>query len=246
MKAAANGALNMSVLDGWWPEAYDGTNGWAIGGRDYEDPAYQDKVEAEEIYDLLEKEVIPLFYDRGPDGIPHRWIEMMKHSMAKICVHFNSHRMAEEYMEDYYVTAGLAHQILGENRLARARELRDWKQRVRSLWKDVKILDVSLPKGDQVALGDDLEVTATIQLGQLSDVEVVVDLCYGHVAPDQERIVNRDITGMMSDGEASGGVWRFRGIVPCQDTGIYGYRVRVLPFHPYLINPLSLSLVTWG
>jgi starch phosphorylase len=246
MKAAANGALNLSVLDGWWPEAYDGTNGWAIGGREYEDPAYQDKVEAEEIYDILEREAVPLFYDRGPDGLPHRWIEMMKHSMAKICVHFNSHRMIEEYMEDYYVTAGLAHQILGENRLARARELRDWKQRVRSLWKDVKILDVSLPQGDHIALGDDLEVTAMIRLGQLSDVEVVVDLCYGPVGPDQERIVNRDITGMASDGQVSEGTWRFKGIVPCQDTGIYGYRVRVLPFHPYLINPLSLSLVTWG
>lgn len=246
MKAAANGALNLSVLDGWWPEAYDGTNGWAVGGRDYEDPAYQDKVEAEEIYDLLENEVIPLFFDRGPDGIPHRWIQMMKHSMAKVCVQFNSHRMIEEYMEDYYVTAGLAHQILGENRLARAKELRNWKHKVRSLWKDVKILEVSLPAGDRVALGEDLDVTAAIQLGHLSDVEVVVDLCYGPLSQDSETITKRDITVMISRGQQSDGVWKFTGIVPCQETGVYAYRVRVLPFHPCLVNPLSLSLVAWG
>ncbi|HMK36371.1 MAG TPA: alpha-glucan family phosphorylase, partial [Desulfomonilaceae bacterium] len=185
MKAAANGALNLSILDGWWPEAFDGTNGWAIGsGVVYDDPVYQDRVDATALYDLLENEVIPLFFDRGPDGNPQGWIEMMKNSMAKIGRVFNSHRMIEEYMEDYYVPAGLAHQILGENRLARARELKEWKQKTRSLWKDVKILEVSLPDGERVQLGKDLEVTATIQLGGLSGDEVVVDLCHGRVAQD--------------------------------------------------------------
>lgn len=247
MKAAANGALNMSILDGWWPEAYDGTNGWAIGtGEDYKDPAYQDQVEANAVYDLLEHEVIPLFFDRGPDGNPHGWIEMMKNSMAKICRVFNSHRMIEEYMEDYYIQAGLAHQILGENRLARARELRDWKQKTQSLWKDVKILEVSLPKGDRVALGEDLDVTASIQLGGLSDDEVVVDLCHGIVGGDPEKMENRSITPMVSIGRMEDGVYRFKGIVPSEETGIYGYSIRVLPFHPYLFNLLSMSLVTWG
>jgi starch phosphorylase len=247
MKAAANGALNMSILDGWWPEAYDGTNGWAIGaGEDYRDPAYQDKVEANAIYELLEDEVIPLFFDRGPDGNPHGWIEMMKNSMAKICRMFNSHRMIEQYMQDYYDQAGLAHQILGENRLARAKELRDWKQRTRSLWKDVKVLDVSLPKGDRVSLGEDLEVTASIQLGGLTDDEVVVDLCHGIVSAESETILNRNITPMVSAGKLGDGVYQFKGTAQCDETGIYGYSIRVLPFHPYLFNILSMSLVTWG
>jgi len=246
MKAAANGALNMSILDGWWPEAYDGTNGWAIGsGEEGEDTAYQDRVDAYSIYELLEKEVVPLFFDRGPDGLPHGWIDMMKRSMATICVHFNSHRMIEEYMEDYYTQAGLAHQILGENRLARARELRDWKQKVRSLWKDVKVLDVSLPSGDRVALGEDLDVSAVVQLGQIRDEEVVVDLVHGNVS-DSEKMLNRNITTMISEGHVSEGVWRFTGTIPCEETGIYAYSIRVLPFHPYLFNPLSMSLVSWG
>lgn len=247
MKAAANGALNLSIPDGWWPEAYDGTNGWSIGtGEEYDDPEYRDQVDSQSLYELLEKEVVPLFFDRGPDGHPHGWIEMMKNSMATICGRFNSHRMIEEYMTDYYVPAGLAHQILGENRMARARELRDWKQRIRGLWKDVKILDLDLPGGDRVALGENLEVTARIQLGDIRDEEVVIDLCHGRVEGDSDIMVRRSVTTMVTNGKESDGVWIFKGTVPCKETGIYGYTVRILPFHPYLFNPLSMSLVAWG
>ena len=246
MKAAANGALNLSILDGWWPEAYDGTNGWAIGtGKEFDDPDYQDKVDAETLYHILENEVIPLFFDRGPDGLPHGWIDMMKNSMAKICVQFNSHRMIEDYMQEYYIQAGLAHQVLGENRLARARELRDWKQKVRNLWKDVQVLEVSLPRGDRVALGEDLDVTATIRLGPLRNDEVMVDIAHGLLGSDGEQIAHRDVTGMSCVETVSDGVFRFKGTIPCDETGIYAYSIRILPFHPYLASPLSMNLVTW-
>ena len=247
MKAAANGALNLSVLDGWWPEAYDGENGWAIGnGEEYEDHEYQDRVEAEEVYELLENRVIPLFFDRGPDGLPRRWIEIMKNSMARICVHFNSHRMIEEYMEDYYVHAALAHQILGENRLARARELSEWRKRVRNSWSRVKVLEVSESRGDRLSLGEELSVSASIALGGLTDHEVIVDLCHGMIEPDTDRMINRSITTMTSSEQISQETWRFDGKIRCDETGVYGYMIRVLPFHPYLFNPLSMNLVAWG
>ncbi|MGC8907242.1 MAG: alpha-glucan family phosphorylase [Desulfomonilaceae bacterium] len=247
MKAAANGALNLSILDGWWPEAYNGANGWAIGGEEeYSDINDQDAADAESLYDLLEQEVTPLFFDRGVDGLPHGWIEKMKNSMASICRHFNSHRMIEEYMEDYYIQAGLAHQILGENRLSRARELRDWKQKVRSVWHDVQVLDVSAAKGDKVSLGEDLEVIATIKLGGLTADEVVVDLCHGLLAKDSERLLQRNVTAMSQSERVDDGIYRFRGTIPCEETGIYAYKIRVLPFHPYLFNPLSMNLVAWG
>lgn len=247
MKAATNGAINLSILDGWWPEAYDGSNGWVIGSDlEFEDVAYQDKYDAESLYEVLENEVIPLFFDRGPDGLPHGWIETMKRSIADICRHFNSHRMIEEYMEDYYVQAGLAHQVLGENRLARAKELRDWKQKVRSLWSEVKVLDITLPKGDRVALGQELEVSASIRLGGMQPDEVVVDLCHGIVAHDSDRMVNRNITAMVSGEKLSDGVYSFKGTIPCEETGVYAYRIRMLPFHPYLFNLLSMNLITWG
>ncbi len=249
MKAAANGVLNMSILDGWWPEAFDGTNGWAIGSEeDYHDHDYQDRLETQEIYEILEEKVVPTFFDRGPDGLPHKWIEMMKNSMAKVSGFFNSHRMIEQYMEEYYVQAGFAHQILGENRQARAIELRDWKHRMKSLWRDVRVLDVSLPKGDRISLGDTIEVRADINLGPIRNEEIVVDLCYGVVGSglQSEKMVSRNVTAMMTDGTGQDGVWRFKATVECEETGVYAYKVRVTPFHPYLFNPLSMGLVTWG
>ncbi len=247
MKAAANGALNLSILDGWWPEAYDGSNGWAIGDyEEYDDQTTQDTAEARMIYELLEREVIPLFFDRGPDGLPHGWIEMMKNSMKSICGRFNSHRMVEEYTQRYYVPAGNSHQMLGEDRLSRAKELAAWKKRVLSHWKGVQVLEVSEPQQDKLSLGETLAVEATIQLGALEEQEVLVDLCFGPVHSDTGRIHDRSITAMMQSEKISEGVWRFRGNIPCEDTGVYGYAVRILPFHPLLLNPLIMNLVTWG
>ncbi len=247
MKAAANGALNLSILDGWWPEAFDGTNGWAIGhGEEYADLEYQDAVDAEALYDSLEQEVIPLFFDRGPDGNPYGWINMMKNSMASICREFNSHRMIEEYMLDYYSQAAFAHQSLGENRFARATDLRDWKQRVRSLWGGLRVLDVSAPQGERVNLGGRLEVSATIQLGGLTPDEVVVDLCHGLMSDDSTKLTDREVTSITDTVRLEDGIWRFTGTIPCDDTGIYGYEIRVLPFHPYLFDMYSLGLVAWG
>jgi starch phosphorylase len=94
--------------------------------------------------------------------------------------------------------------------------------------------------------GEDLDVTATIQLGALRDEEVTVDLCHGMVGQDSEKMINRNVTTMASVEQPSEGVWRFEGTIPCDETGIYAYSIRILPFHPYLFNPLSMSLVTWG
>ncbi len=249
MKAAANGVLNLSVLDGWWPEAYDGTNGWSIGGNEsYQDSEDEDIVDAEQLYDKLEYEIIPLFFDRAPDGLPHGWIEKMKNSMAKISGYFNSHRMIEQYMEEYYLQAGLAHQILGENKLTRAAELSEWKRKIRSLWKEINVLEVSVPSSDRVSLGQTLQVTASIQLGKLGNEEVVVDLCHGVLGQDgdSEKLLNRNITAMVSEEQISPGIWRFKGNINCEETGVFAYNIRVLPFHPYLFNPLSMNLVAWG
>ena len=106
MKASANGVLNMSVLDGWWPEAYRPGIGWAIGDvEEYEDPGQQDEVDSKSVYDLLEQEIIPLFYDRDGDGLPREWIRRMKAAMRVVCPMFNSARMVREYYKDYYAPA---------------------------------------------------------------------------------------------------------------------------------------------
>ena len=113
MKAAANGALNLSILDGWWAEAYQPEIGWAIGsGEEYEDDIYQDEVDAQDIYHLLEKDIIPLFYDRDDKGLPQKWIKYMKDSMRIICQAFNSNRMVRDYCENFYNVSSELHSVL--------------------------------------------------------------------------------------------------------------------------------------
>jgi starch phosphorylase len=246
MKAAANGALNVSILDGWWAEAYHEGIGWAIGkGEEFQDQDLQDRVDAQYLYSIFEENVIPTFFDRGPDGHPHRWIQMMKNTMAYCAGEFNSHRMVEDYLEKFYIQAGLAHQILGEKRMSQSREFVNWKHRMRELWKDLKVLDIQAPHGAQISLGQDLLVEADIHLGDLREEELVVDLCYGRIDPETDKVMTREVATMWPEPEASGGARKYAGTIPCKETGIYAYNLRILPFHPYLFNPLSMNLMLW-
>ena len=143
MKVAPNGGVNLSVLDGWWPEAFDGENGWAIDeGRIYEDPAYRDHSEGEAIYDLLEKEIVPLFYDRGADGLSRGWIARMKASMRTICPMFNTNRMIEEYASRLYVPAAQRWRRLSYDHFKKAKELALCKKELGAHWSEVRVEEV--------------------------------------------------------------------------------------------------------
>ena len=132
MKAAVNGCLNVSILDGWWDEAYEPELGWAIGsGETYEDDAYQDAVEADNLYDLLEHDVIPLFYQRSTEGLPLKWIRRMKGSASEYAARFNAHRMVREYYDRAYELAARQFAEFTSNGKHRARELAAWSERMR-------------------------------------------------------------------------------------------------------------------
>ncbi|HPC48100.1 MAG TPA: alpha-glucan family phosphorylase, partial [Deltaproteobacteria bacterium] len=153
MKATANGALNLSVQDGWWVEGYRPDLGWSIGnGEVYENLDYQDQVESKAIYDLLEREIIPLFYDRGLDGLPRGWIAMMKKSMRTLCPVFNSNRMVEEYTERCYMAAALNMKALMGDNFKNARALVKWKDTIASRWSDVAVADISHDGGDEISV----------------------------------------------------------------------------------------------
>jgi len=154
MKVPPNGGINMSVLDGWWPEAHDGENGWAIGdGRIYSDQEYQDHIDSESIYDLLEKEIIPLFYDRGADGVPRRWVERMKASMRTICPVFNTNRMIAEYTEQLYAPAARRWQLLSAEGYQRTKEIISWRHRVAEGWNEVEVMEVEADAEEELAVG---------------------------------------------------------------------------------------------
>jgi starch phosphorylase len=246
MKAAANGALNLSIPDGWWCEAYDGENGWAIGrGEEYEDTILQDQLEAQAIYELLEKEVIHLFYDRSRAELPRIWITKMRNSMRTICPVFNSHRMVEEYMGACYVNGADVWKQLTENNFQRAKELAQWKQKVMSNWNKIKIRSINFVNHADVSVGTKLPVDADVVLGELSPEDVLVELYFGPLNSKQEFVTAKSIA-MEPDGENSNGQYKFKGDIECNVTGKLGLQVRVRPQHDLQINPYETGKLIWN
>jgi starch phosphorylase len=248
MKAAANGVLNLSVLDGWWDEAYQPDVGWAIGrGETYEDPEVQDRVEAEALYDLLERDVVPLFYDRGSDDLPRRWISRMKACIGKLNYYYNTHRMVQEYTERLYLPTAQRYQQLKSEEMGPARALAEWKRRVREHWPEIEIQQVDAESLTDLRVGDEIHARAVVHLGELSPDDVTLQLTIGPVDTSGE-IVEGKITALeyAGVGEAEGEHLFEANNVPCDQSGLYGYTVRVLPSHPDLVTPFLPGLITWA
>ena len=247
IKAAANGVLNLSIPDGWWDEAYQPDVGWAIGKKEtYHDRDYQDQVEAENLYDLLEREVIPIFYDRSADGLPRRWLARMKATIGKLCHYFNTHRMVEEYAEQFYLPAATQYQHMSANKMARAKALSDWKARLRQNWPQIRIEVTDVGPARELRVGDKFFVQARVHLGQLKPKDVEVQLYLGYVNPTEE-IVNARAIPMDSVGVDSEWVYLYEanGIV-CRESGLHGYTIRVLPSHPDLVTSFLPGLILWA
>jgi starch phosphorylase len=244
MKAALNGALNCSILDGWWDECYDGRNGWAIGSvYEYADDAHQDRVEASSLYDLLEREIVPRFYDRSEGPIPRRWLERMKASILSLGHYVSADRMLRDYVEKLYEPAARSGAAIAADSWQRARDLREWKERIRETWEDVRVADVS---GDVVAaeLGDEREVETVVRLGRLSTDDVAVQLAHGQVGANGE-LISPEIVEMHAD-HCEEGTCSYRGTFSAEQPGLYGYAVRAIPSHPDLTNRMEMGLMAWG
>ncbi len=246
MKAAANGVLNLSILDGWWDEAYSPDVGWAIGrGEVYDDPEYQDQVEAEALYDLLERDVVPMFYERGLDRLPRRWIERMKASIASICHFFNTNRMVAEYTERFYIPAARRYEVMTAEEMARAKALAAWKRRVYALWNQIYVERVSgdLPSG--IRVNDEFTLHALVHLGELKPEDVRVELYVGLVSPSGE-IARGKAVPMRMVKRIDDYRYLFEASATCTMSGLHGYTIRVLPHHPDLVTPFLPGLIRWA
>jgi starch phosphorylase len=243
MKAALNGALNLSILDGWWDEFYDGDNGWAIPSADSAaDGAERDALEATALYDLIEHQIAPRFYDRGGDGLPERWLASIRHTLATLSPQLSADRMVTEYVQRLYRPAAASAHALAAHEYAAARTLAEWKQRVTAAWPRVSVQHVEstgLEAPPQV--GDALRVTARVGLDGLQVGDVAVEAVYGRSGADDTLTDVRRVP-LAPDGE-SGGVRTFTGVVPLEASGPFGYTVRVVPYHELLSSPAELGLV---
>ncbi|MGA2090256.1 MAG: alpha-glucan family phosphorylase [Endomicrobiales bacterium] len=228
MKAAVNGVLNLSILDGWWCEGYNGLNGWIIGsGEEYANQDYQDEIESKAIYDILEKDVVPLYYQRGQDGLPREWIHKMKTSMQTICPAFNSNRMIEEYTRKFYVPVCTEMKSLSQDNYAPVRQFAEWQRKMIASWPRIKIVSVEDDLAGDVSLGKTFTVKAKIDLGTLKPEDVSVQIYAGYI-DSRHRMSATFVTPTKLTG-SDGAVQQYEATVTAQKVGHCGYVVRVLP-----------------
>ncbi len=243
MKAALNGGLNLSILDGWWDEWYDGENGWAIPSADgVDDQERRDDLEANALYDLIENEVAPRFYDVDDEGVPTRWIEMVRHTLKSLGPKVLATRQVRDYVRDLYAPAAHTSRALNSD-YAGARELAAWKSRVRGAWPLVHVEHVeSAGVGDSPEVGANVTVRAFVALGSLSPDDVEVQVVHGRTTGDDE-LVDSVVTVMHVVEGYEGNRHRFDADVALARSGSFGYTVRVVPRNDSLASVAELGLV---
>jgi starch phosphorylase len=242
MKAALNGCLNLSVLDGWWDEWFDGDNGWAIPTADgVSDEDRRDQLEAAALYDLLEHQVAPRFYDRGPRGLPQRWIEMVRHTLTTLGPKVVAGRMVRDYVNRLYAPAARSHRAIQG---PAAVELAGWKDRLRRQWPQVSVDHVETDSFEGTPeLGSTLTLRTRISLGGLDPADVDVQLLSGRVDA-ADRMAEPAVVSLKPTGRGDmAGRYSYEGPLTLDRTGSFGYTVRVLPAHPLLADPAELGLV---
>jgi starch phosphorylase len=231
MKAAINGSLNLSIMDGWWDEAYEPGNGWAIpGNENYQNPADCDNFEAQELFNILETEVIPLFYERSNNDLPTRWIRMMKNSIAMGLGVFSSQRMVQDYRDMFYTPAMKNYEALSANKGASAVALVEQKRSLQANFPQMSIAEPVIEgdlKGD-IHVGDSFRVKVKVFLNELKPSDVDVQIYTGNVNVHNEIITSSSLSMSVAE-DLGNGYYMYECEVICKSSGRFGLTARITP-----------------
>ncbi len=245
MKAALNGTLNCSILDGWWDECFDGANGWAISSVEgVEDLTARDRIEADSLFDLLEHQIVPLYYVRTEGPVPRRWMRRVKHNLASLGPVVTANRMVREYVERLYEPAAAGADAMVADDARQARDLARWKHAVAEAWPDVAVQAVHADTAS-AELGVRRDVRVEVDLGRLQPQDVEVQLVHGPVGQGDE-LVTPAVVPLACTDRPDGGPAVYEGSFHCERNGRYGFTVRVLPSHPGLSAPVELGRIAWA
>jgi glycogen phosphorylase len=243
MKSALNGGLNLSIRDGWWDEWFDGQNGWAIPTADgVTDPDRRDEVEARAIYELLSNQVQPRFYETGRDGVPARWVEMVRHTLRETGPKVLATRMVRDYVQALYVPAAGSARAMAADGYRPAREEAGWRAHMLHNWPSIRVAHVEATgAGDTPEIGSTLALRAEVELPGVQPGDVQVQAAYGRV--DDADGLHQVTTVPMTHEQTEGSRHWFTATVPLERTGAFGYTVRVLPYSVHMADPAELGVV---
>ena len=248
MKSTFNGGLHLSILDGWWAEGYSDELGFKIGnGEDYDNVDVQDKLESEMLYNTLEREVIPLFYDRDESGVPIKWLSKMKASIKMSGQKFSAQHMLMNYTEKFYIKATSFGEKLRENSFAVTREVTSWLERMTNSWNKITIENLDIPEIDStVFVGQKFPVKIRVNLGEITPNDVLVEMISGHLN-SQEQLQDGSPTPavLIPNEDNSNGVYTFSSEVTCTESGRFGIAARVIPKNDNMPHTFKPKLISW-
>lgn len=245
MKAAVNGVLNLSILDGWWCEGYAENRGWRIGnGEDFDDPGYQDTIESQALYNVLENDVIPTFYEKGEGDIPVRWVRMMKEAIKMVMRDFSALRMIQNYQHRFYLPAARRLGELVADDAREARELARQRERLVSRWGKITVEPPERGAAHPFRVGEQFQITAVVHLGELQPEEVAVELYYGPFK-SVDSLANSFTQRMEMTACYEPGRYLYACSISCRIAGRYGFTVRVSPRADDWVK-FTPGLITWA
>ncbi len=245
MKTVVNGGLNLSVLDGWWDEGFNGINGWAVGGRTpIDDPNFRDDVESDSLYSVIEEEIVPLFFERGKGGVPSGWMDKVKNSIATLSPRFNTYRMVNEYNEKFYTKASVNFKKLKEENFKGLKEFTDWKEKIRQNFENIRIVEINYENKQNFRVGEKLNIGVVVEHPGLDQADLRIEVYFGKIQRD-DRLLSSELLRMDYKDQSSKGTL-FSGSITCRETGNQGFKIRITPEHQRMVNPMELNLVKWG
>lgn len=248
-KVCIHGVINFSILDGWWCEGYNGNNGWAIGDDTfYDDEYFQDNADSESMYEILEKEIVPLFYERNAEGVPEKWIAVMKESIKTLAYQYSTHRMVQDYTRKMYIPSMERVDKVVSTHYELANNLSEWKNYIEKKWPQVKIvadMTKNQLKEHKSSAGSTLNISTNVYLGEVNPSNVKVQIYYGTIG-ENGKLENPEAKDMELVESIGSGNYRYSVNLRILEGGEYGYTFRILPYHPDLISQFEMTLVRWA
>lgn len=246
MKAAMNGVMNFSVLDGWWAEGYQPDAGWALPlERAYEDQHLQDELDAESIYNILENDLIPKYFDRNEEGVPETWVQYIKNIMSDVAPYFTMKRMMDDYHNKYYHRLAERHQMVGDKNFETARQMADWKRHMDQFWEAIEVVDMDVYDSDNYALkvGDKFLASITLDHKDIKPEHVGLEVVF--FKRIDENNLEIAFTRELDEVKTEGSIAKYSCKLKPEVSGVYEYGFRLFPKHPNLPNKQDLPLVRW-